>query len=77
MVRLFDMTDAEIDRAVEAYWDRVWEEQNADSGQCCKYCYHYNCPYCTYDDDDDQLEKDEDDWCENFQAEEYEPEEEW
>ena len=33
MPRLFDMSDADIDRAVEAHWDRVWEEQNDDSGQ--------------------------------------------
>ena len=50
MPRLFDMSDSDIDRAVEAHWDRVWEEQNDDSGQCCKYCLHYNCPFCTYYD---------------------------
>lgn len=70
MPRLFDMSDADIDRAVEAHWDRVWEEQNDDSGLCCKYCLHYNCPFCTYYDGV-YPEKDEDDWCEHFDAEDF------
>ena len=76
MPRLFDMSDADIDRAVEAHWDRVWEEQNDDSGLCCKYCVHYNCPFCTYDDED-QPEKDEDDWCQHFKQEESYYGEDW
>ena len=27
-MRLFEMTSAQIDRAVEAHWDRVWERMN-------------------------------------------------
>ena len=67
---LFDMTDSEIDRAVEAHWDRVWEEQNAEPVECCKYCYHYNSPFCTYDDEDCP-EKDEDDYCYHFSMEDF------
>ena len=72
MAMLFDMTDAELNRAVEAHYDRMYEDYYGDSGECCKYCVHYNCPFCTYDDED-QPEKDDDDWCEHFEAEDYYP----
>jgi hypothetical protein len=29
MLDLFGMSDAQLDRAVEAHWDRVWERMNA------------------------------------------------
>ena len=73
---LFGMSDAEIDSEWERQSERMWEAQFPDENECCKYCYHYNCPFCTYDDDD-QPEMDEDDYCEHFQAEEFYPGEEW
>lgn len=56
----------DVDRMYEAWSEQLWEEQNKDSA-CCRYCYHYNCPFCTYYDD--YPEKQDDDWCEHFQEE--------
>lgn len=70
------MSSDDIDRSVERYWDRVWEEINDDHGEYCKYCFHYNCPFCTYYDGV-YPEKDEDDWCEHFSAEDFYPGEEF
>ena len=79
---LFEMSDAELDREWQRQSERLWEEMNDDHGQCCKYCFHYNSPFCTYHDEEDECpEKDEDDWCEHFDAEdmstEYDPMEDW
>jgi len=64
----------DIDDMWEAESARIWEELNDDSGQCCKYCYHFNSPFCTYyDGQDDCPEKEDTDWCEHFQQESFAP----
>lgn len=70
---LFDMSDSEIDSAVEAHYDRMYEDYYGDNGECCKYCYWRENPYCTYnadeeDDDEDLPVVDDDYWCEHFEC---------
>ena len=75
--------DRILDRDYEAYTDRLWEEANADHGERCYNCYHFDSGYsdgkcyCTRvdateeeveNDDYSAYEVDPDDCCEHWEA---------
>jgi hypothetical protein len=86
MARLFDMSEAELDRAVEAHYDRMLDEYEREQEMmCCKYCKHYDGEHCEklidelseedfeameYTHDWTAVKKDEDDYCDDFKMRE-------
>ena len=82
---LFQMTDAQLDRMVEAHYDRMYEAYYGNDDACCKYCQYFDGSICTRkenrltdeeieemeaNDDFSEIEVDEDDYCDDFEAEE-------
>ena len=42
-MRLFDMSDSQLDRMVQAHYDRLLEEHLSDDEfYCCNHCLHYS-----------------------------------
>ena len=42
-MRLFEMSDSQLDGAVQRHYDYLLSKQEADDDRyCCKYCWHYN-----------------------------------
>ena len=67
------MTDRDADILYEQEGYNLWEKLNDDHLEKCKYCFHYNCPFCCYYDDECP-EKEPDDYCEHFELENMAPE---
>ena len=75
-MRLFDMTEADIPRAEDAYCDRLFDiYYEADRPEpCCGNCQYYTgseCCLCEWDDDvTDYRTVEDDDYCDNYRREE-------
>ena len=80
---LFEMSDADIDRAVQTYYDRMYRDAYEQPEPHCKDCTHYCGGECErFNDDEDSEDYGEyyvpvnpdDDVCDNFEADEYDNE---
>ena len=78
------MSDAELDRAVNTYYDKMYRDAYEQPEPHCKDCTHY----CKSTGDCEQWDeifedyrytkvKPDDDACDDFEADEYEPETEY
>ena len=72
-MRLFDMTDADIQRAVDAHDAHLLDIYEGTGPEpCCKNCrYHAgsDCCLCEWRDDvEDYKIVDDDDWCESYKV---------
>ena len=70
---LFTMSDAELDRAVEAHYDRMYRQYYHldDPEPCCGLCRYYDGSlYCK---GKEETEKEADDCCDDFQVDEKDP----
>lgn len=71
---LFDMSDSDLDRAVQAHYDNLYNQYYGtdEPDPCCKNCSHYDGSCCCdYAHIDEEIEKDEDDYCDYYEQEEY------
>lgn len=65
------MTDAQLDRAIERYYDRMLEDMAKREERNCGKCrYYYNGMCDLVEEPDDDPDRDEDDFCEAFEARE-------
>ena len=86
-MKLYEMTDAQLDNAVQAHYDKMYDDycRLNESDSCCENCYHYSDGICeclervmTNDerkqaeetDDWSAIEKDPDDYCDNWETKE-------
>lgn len=87
-MKLYEMTDAQLDHAVQAHYDRMYDRYYhvGEPDPCCENCDHYSKPICTIlervmtndeieeaerTDDWSAIEKDPDDYCDNWEAKEF------
>ncbi len=64
---LFDMSESELDREVQAHYDRMYRDAyEYEYEPCCKYCDHYYGCQCSLDEED----HDDDDYCDEYKERE-------
>ena len=83
-MHLFDMTDSDIDRAAESYYDRLYDIYYGTGSEiCCKNCENYDGTVCTLAVDElsdeefeamkasrdwSKVEVDEDGYCDDYKS---------
>jgi hypothetical protein len=66
---LFDMTESELDLAVQAHYDRMLDEYLDDGPQPeCSNCKYYDGAYCCHDKYEIPEEMDDDDYCDDYRV---------
>lgn len=65
-MKLFDMTEADIQRAEDAYTNRLYDiYYGTDAPEpCCENCAYYSGGFCSQADGGEDKEVDDDDYCE-------------
>lgn len=77
------MSDAQLDRMVEQYYDRLLDKYLQEDDMRCKHCTHYckRSNECEREDENGEeyyvSVMPDDDACDRFEADEYEPETDW
>ena len=73
-MRLFDMTESQLDAAVQAHYDWMYREafERDEPEPCCGNCVHYDCGDCGRLDllHEEDIERDEDDYCDYWEQKE-------
>lgn len=76
---LFDMSDAELNRAVERHYDQMFSQyyHEDEPEPCCKNCRYHNGSDCCISDyidgEEDYMTVDDDDYCDRYKADDRYP----
>lgn len=77
-LRLFDMTESQLDQAVQRHYDAMYKAHfEREEEPCCKNCqYHSGTDCCIsdyIDEEEDYMTVDDDDYCDRYKVDDSYP----